>query len=244
MQQLQPLVVGDLQLMEKRAYIGAAGTLLPYRLLKPEAYDARQLYPLVLFLHGGGERGDDNEKQLIHGVPQFLRPSLRKQHPSFLVAPQCSARVQWVDADWSAPAHHMPAKPTEPTHLTLELLDVLAREFSIDGRRIYVTGLSMGGFGAWDMCARRPELFAAAVPVCGGGDEATAAMIAKIPQWAFHGAKDDVVNPARSRNMIEALQKAGGAPRYTEYPDIGHDSWNPAYRDPNLYEWLFAQRRP
>ncbi|OAI51146.1 phospholipase [Planctomycetaceae bacterium SCGC AG-212-F19] len=230
--------------LEKRTFTAAGGKVLPYRLLKPADYDPKQRYPLVLLLHGAGERGDDNEKQLVHGVPQFLRPEMRKQYPCFVVAPQCPAAFKWVDADWSAAAHKLPAEPTEPMRLTIALLEALPKDWAIDTKRVYVTGLSMGGFGAWDIAARRPELFAAVVPVCGGADEATAPTLAKIPHWAFHGAKDGVVKPARSRNMIDALKKAGGAPRYTEYPNVGHDSWNPAYGDPKLYEWLFAQKRP
>jgi predicted peptidase len=259
MQRLKPLVAAislglglpgaapaeaDPSPLEKRTFTDAAGKTLRYRLLKPEGYDPAKRYPLVLFLHGAGERGDDNEKQLIHAVPQFLRPEIRKQYPCFLVAPQCPDKFKWVDADWSAATHRMPAEPTAPMRLTIALLEALPKEWSIDTKRIYVTGLSMGGFGAWEIAARRPELFAAVVPVCGGADEATAPKIAMIPHWAFHGAKDGVVKPARSRTMIEALKKAGGQPRYTEYPNVGHDAWDPAYRDPKLYEWLFAQKRP
>jgi predicted peptidase len=257
MQRINPLVAAislglglpgagaaDAPALEKRVFTDARGKTLPYRLLKPEGYDAKQRYPLVLFLHGAGERGDDNDKQLIHAVPQFLRAEMRKQYPCFLIAPQCPAAFKWVDADWSAAAHKQPAEPTEPMRLTMELLDALPKEWSIDPKRVYVTGLSMGGFGAWDIAARRPDRFAAVAPVCGGADEATAPALAKIPHWVFHGAKDGVVKPDRSRTMVEALKKAGGEPRYTEYPNVGHDSWNPAYADPKLYEWLFAQKRP
>ncbi len=229
--------------LEKRTFTDASGKVLRYRLLKPENYDSKQSYPLVLFLHGAGERGDDNDKQLIHGIPEFARPENRQKYPCFLAAPQCPDKVKWVDTDWTADAHKQPAEPTEPLRLTMELLDALPKEFNIDRKRIYVTGLSMGGFGTWDILARRPDLFAAAAPVCGGADEATAPKIAKIPIWAFHGAKDTVVKPARSRNMIAALKKAGGSPKYTEYPDEGHGSWAPAYRDPELFQWLFAQKK-
>lgn len=239
---LAPARSADLPL-EKRTYTDAGGKVLRYRLLKPADYDDKQSYPLVLFFHGAGERGDDNEKQLVHGVPEFARPENRKQYPCFLVAPQCPDKVKWVDADWGGDAHTLPAEPTEPMRLTLELLDALPKEFRIDRNRIYVTGLSMGGFGTWDILARRPAVFAAAAPVCGGADEATAARIAKVPIWAFHGAKDTVVKPSRSRNMIAALKKAGGEPKYTEYPEEGHGSWGPAYRDPELLKWLFAQKK-
>jgi predicted peptidase len=236
------LAAADLPL-EKRTFTDGKGKFLRYRLLKPEDYDPKKSYPLVLFLHGAGERGTDNDKQLVHGVPEFVKPAIRKRYPCFLIAPQCPANMKWVDVDWSADSHKLPAEPTEPRRQSLELIAALQKEFAIDAKRIYVTGLSMGGYGAWDALVRRPDLFAAAAPVCGGGDEATADKIAKIPVWAFHGGKDGVVKPARSRNMIEALKKAGAMPKYTEYEKVGHDSWGPAYRDPELYRWLFTQRR-
>src|SRR5207244_7702516 len=119
----------------------------------------------------------------------------------------------------------------------------LQKEFSIDPKRLYITGLSMGGYGTWDLISRHPELFAAAAPICGGGDEDQAEKIAKLPIWIFHGAKDQAVPVERSRNMVTALKKAGGEPKYTEYPDVGHDSWVRAYKDPELFAWLFAQKK-
>lgn len=229
--------------LEKRTYTDSDGKTLPYRLLKPDDYDAKKTYPLVIFLHGAGERGDDNEKQLVHGVPEFAKAENRQKYPCFLIAPQCPAKAKWVEVDWGAETHKQPEKPAEPMRLTLDLIGALQKEFSIDPRRIYVTGLSMGGYGTWDLVARKPELFAAAVPICGGGDEATAEKIAKLPIWVFHGAKDTAVKVSRSRNMIEALKKAGGNPKYTEYPDEAHASWVPAYRDAEMFKWLFAQKR-
>lgn len=229
--------------LEKLIYKDSVGKTLPYRLMKPEGYDAAKKYPLVVFLHGAGERGTDNEKQLVHGVPQFASEANREKYPCFLIAPQCPDDTKWVDVDWSADSHQSPKEMTEPTRLTVELLESLAKQYSIDPKRIYLTGLSMGGYGTWDLIARRPELFAAAVPICGGGDEATAEKIKGLPIWAFHGAKDGAVKPARSRNMIAALERAGGKPKYTEYPDVGHDSWNPAYKDAEMLKWLFEQKK-
>lgn len=234
----------DLQsLLEKKTYMDTVGHTLHYRLLRPETIEPGKKYPLVLFLHGAGERGEDNAKQLIHGVPEFAKPENRKAYPCFLIAPQCPEFRKWVEVDWSAAAHAQPDNPSEPMKLTLGLIGQLARELPIDARRIYVTGLSMGGYGTWDVVARHPNLFAAAVPICGGGDENTAARFAQLPIWVFHGAKDMGVKPERSRKMIAALEKAGGKPKYTEYPNEGHASWIPAYRDPALHQWLFAQHR-
>jgi predicted peptidase len=231
------------KLLDKKTFTDAKKATLPYRLLKPDHYDPEKKYPLVVFLHGAGERGNDNEKQLIHGVAEFAKEENRKKYPCFLIAPQCPEGKKWVEVDWGAESHRLPAKASEPERLVLELIAALQKEYSIDAKRLYVTGLSMGGFGTWDLIARKPDLFAAAVPICGGGDETQAAKIAKLPIWVFHGAKDDAVKVSRSRNMIEALKKADGRPKYTEYPEEGHASWVPAYKDAAMMKWLFEQKR-
>jgi predicted peptidase len=221
---------------------------LKYRLFKPEAVDGKPFdaaqgkLPLVLFLHGAGERGDDNQAQTKHGVKAFL--GRMSKNPHVLVAPQCPKSQKWNDVDWHAATHATPERPSEPMGKVMELLDVLLKELPVDPKRVYVTGLSMGGYGTWDLLVRRPELFAAGAPVCGGGDEAKAGGIAKIPQWIFHGDKDGVVKPIRSRNMVEALKKAGGDPKYSEYPGVGHNAWDKAYADPAFFDWLFAQTKP
>lgn len=219
------------------------GKKLPYRLLKPLSVADDLKYPLVIFLHGAGERGTDNEKQLVHGVPQFAAKANREKYPCFLIAPQCPDGKKWVEVDWSADSHSLPKDPGEVGTLTLALIESAIKKLPVDPKRVYVTGLSMGGYGTWDLAARRPDLFAAVAPVCGGADEATAEKIKAVPIWAFHGAKDTAVKPARSRNMVAALEKAGGKPKYTEYPDVGHNSWDPAYKDPAFYTWMFAQKR-
>lgn len=216
---------------------------LPYRLLRPRNYDPSKTYPLVVFLHGAGERGTDNEKQLVHGMSDFASDDVMQKYPSFVAAPQCPDEQQWVDTPWTADAHTMPQHPTEPMRLTLELIEALEHEFAIDGERVYLTGLSMGGFGVWDALQRQPRRFAAAVPICSGGDLALAGQIAHVPVWAFHGELDTTVKPKRSRDMIAALQQAGGQARYTEYPGVGHNSWTATYANREVYAWLFAQRR-
>jgi predicted peptidase len=135
---------------------------LPYRLARPPVVEAGTQYPLVVFLHGAGERGTDNERQLTHGVPQFLTTENRAKYPCFLIAPQCPAGQRWVEVDWGSESHVQPQEPSAPARLTLELIDRTMGELPIDPDRVYVTGLSMGGFGAWDLLARRPDLFAAA----------------------------------------------------------------------------------
>ncbi len=224
-------------------YAGAGGHVLPYRLLKPKKIEPGQSYPLVLFLHGAGERGSDNAAQLIHGAGAFATPENRRKHPCFVVAPQCPLDRRWVEVDWSLPSHTMPKEPSVPLVLTWELVDKLAAELPVDKRRIYVTGLSMGGFGTWDAIARRPAYFAAALPICGGGDTAQAPKLKNLPLWAFHGDHDSTVLPRRTRDMIDAIRQAGGKPKMTIYPGVEHDSWSRAYADPAVLDWLFSQQK-
>lgn len=235
-------VAADLPLVAKTFKSPDGGTL-PYRFLTPSKVEPGEKYPLVIFLHGAGERGTDNTKPMIHGVAEFTKPEIRGKFPCYMIVPQCPEGARWVEVDWSADSHKQPVEPSKPLRATLELIDVTLKEFPIDPKRVVITGLSMGGYGTFDAVARRPELFAAAAPVCGGADEATAAQLAKVPMWVFHGGKDTVVKPARSRNAVEAIKKAGGNVKYTEYPSVGHDSWNPAYRDPALLEWLLTAKQ-
>jgi len=229
---------------EPRVYKDAEGKELPYRLLRPKDYDPKQEYPLVLFLHGAGERGKDNQRQLAHGAKLFVKPENMEKFACFVIAPQCPDGKQWVDTPWGNNAHVMPEKPSDPMRLALSLIDDLKKEYRINAKRVYVSGLSMGGFGAWDCIQRNPAVFAAAIPVCGGADETKAAVITKIPVWNFHGDKDGVVKTIRSRNIIDAIKRGGGDPKYTEYKDVGHDAWNKAYNEPGLLEWLFKQQKP
>lgn len=217
---------------------------LPYRLLKPKDYDANQKYPLVIFLHGAGERGDDNQKQLAHGMNDFASDEIMAKYPAFVLAPQCPEGEVWGGLSRLAKVSTPPDQLTPALGATLQAAAALQQEFSIDDKRIYITGLSMGGYGTWNALANRTELFAAAAPICGGGETATAAKFKAIPIWAFHGADDTVVPAQRSREMIAALKAAGAAPKYSEYPGVAHNSWAQTYSDPALYEWLFAQRKP
>lgn len=215
-----------------------------YRLLRPAVVEAGKRYPLVLFLHGAGERGSDNKKQLRYLPTWLAEPELRRTHPCFVVAPQCRDGKRWADCDWSD-AKSVPQKP-EPTvdlAAAVAAIDEVLKAEPVDPDRVYLTGLSMGGYGSWDLAARMPERFAAVVPICGGGDEATAGKLARLPIWCFHGDDDEVVPAARSRSMVEAVKAAGGSVRYTEFKGVKHDSWTPAYRDPATLEWVFQQRR-
>lgn len=224
-------------------YKSPGGGELPYRLLKPKTVAAGPKYPLVVFLHGAGERGVDNTIQLIHGMADLASDAMMKRHPAYVIAPQCPADQQWVDVPWTADSHTMPAEPTASLRMVQELIGSLEKELPIDSGRIYLTGLSMGGFGVWDLLQRQPERFAAAVPVCGGGDPAFASKLKAVPLWAFHGDADTTVKVMRSRDMIAALKAAGGRPIYTEYEGVSHNSWTATYGNRFVWDWVFAQSR-
>ncbi|NPD45668.1 MULTISPECIES: prolyl oligopeptidase family serine peptidase [unclassified Lentimicrobium] len=217
---------------------------LNYRFLFPDYNTMREL-PLVVFLHGSGERGNDNEAQLKWGVKNFATSEQMKMHSSFVVAPQCPSGESWANFlfDETSGSIQMQDIPTKPMELLVQLIEQLIKDYSVDTRRIYITGLSMGGLGTFDAMARYPDLFAAAVPVCGGGDPTTAPLIKDIPIWIFHGAEDTSVDPQYSVDMLQALIDVGAHPGLTYYPEVGHFSWIAAYSDPLMIEWLFRQKK-
>lgn len=212
-----------------------------FRFLFPADYDSSKIYPLVIFLHGAGERGNDNESQLSFAGKVFSDEKFMKKYPAFVLLPQCPEEYRWVEVDWGLENHKMPESPSQPFVLLIPMIDKIISSYSIDTTRLYIMGLSMGGFGVWDLISRYPQKFAAAVPVCGGGDEQQAENLVNIPIWAFHGKLDKVVLPSRSVNMIEAVRKTGGNPKFTLYPNVGHGSWNNAFSEPELFPWLFEQ---
>lgn len=215
---------------------GQGGTLL-YRMIVPE--QAQAPMPVLLFLHGSGERGDDNRKQLVHGK-DLMRKAAREFN-CIVVAPQCPDGDRWSIVDWEQDKITFPDEPSEPMRLANELIDDLATRYDVDQDRLYVMGLSMGGYGTWDAICRWPGRFAAAAPICGGGDPAQAELIKDTPIWAFHGDADPVVSVEYDRTMIQAIKDAGGDPKYTEYPGVGHDSWTPAFAEPDLLPWMTGQ---
>ena len=232
--------VAQSKLFNKETFTNKDGETLNYRLLISD-YDQSSTYPLVIFLHGSGERGEDNEAQLKWGVKNFATPEVMKNYRPVVIAPQCPSGESWANLSQSDLS--LRSEPTKPMKLLMELIDEIVANYAIDKDRIYITGLSMGGYGTYDLIMRRPELFAAAVPVCGAGDPGKAALISSIPIWIFHGAKDDVVDPKHSKDMYSALVKAGAKPGLTIYPEAGHFSWIPAYNDPMLMPWLFDKKK-
>ena len=195
-----------------------------YLIYVPKDYDARSKtrWPLILFLHGAGERGTNLSKVAVHGPPRLAKQG--RDFPFILVSPQS------------------PGRGWDPNVLNA-LLDSVIKEYHVDKDRVYVTGLSMGGYGTWALAAAHPEKFAALAPICGGGSPADAGKLAKLPIWVFHGAKDTTVPPKRSEEMVEALKAAGGNPKFTLYPEAGHDSWTETYDNPELYTWFLAHTK-
>jgi predicted peptidase len=203
-----------------------AASPLKYWLYLPENYDRdeRARFPLLLFLHGGGEGGDDLERVKKHGPPKLIAAG--RDFPFLMLAPQNPSETQfWDDQQLS------------------RLLDDVESRYRVDADRVYLTGLSRGAFGAWRLAMQHPRRFAALVTVCGGGYAPYAKRLSHLPVWVFHGARDATVEPEESQRMVAALRKAGGDVRLTVYPDAEHDSWTVTYENPELYRWLLAQRR-
>jgi predicted peptidase len=222
-----------------------AGLTLPYRLYVPPSYKPTRKYAIIVFFHGAGEKGSDNMAQLTYGAVELTGPDVQHQRPAFVLAPQCpEGPGQWVDWPWSNGSYQLDSIPiSKAMTATLEALAALQKEYSIDPARILVTGLSMGGFGTWDAAMRNPNLFAAAMPICGGADPSKASLLKDMPIWTFHGSADDVVPVTSSRMMVDALRAAGGNIKYTEYPGGGHNVWGETYANPEVLRWLIDQHK-
>ena len=196
---------------------------LDYLLYLPKDYDQKDSWPLMLFLHGAGERGDNLDLVKVHGPPKLIEEG--KSFPFIVVSPQCPRGHWWQPFELAA------------------LLDEIEQNYKVDPDRIYVTGLSMGGFGTWSLMAYQPKRFAAVAPICGGGDPIFIRLIGAVPAWVFHGGKDGVVPIKRSEEMVEAMKKANVEVKFTVYPEAGHNAWTETYANPELYEWLLKHKR-
>ncbi len=220
---------------------------LQYRILKPKDQQVNTKYPLILFLHGSGERGADNEAQLKHGSSLFTIEKNRENFNSFVVFPQCPRNDFWANLDYNNEGNGLGFgfKKEAPAQKSLEMVMGLLDEFlqnpSVDTSRIYVMGLSMGGMATFELLHRRPGLFAAAIPICGGANTENAGLYAKsTPVWIFHGTDDRVIHPKYSIEMATAINEAGGSPRLNLYDNTGHDSWTRAFAEPDFLSWLFS----
>jgi predicted peptidase len=228
---------------EAREWKAADGSIIKYRWSAPEKIEPGKTYPLVLFLHGSGERGDDNTAQLKHGVMPIIRGAEKLGTSVFLIAPQCPADRWWSAAKPDRTALNAADQPNALMENLLALITSIQKDNPIDPKRFHVTGISMGGFGTWDLLGRAPDRIASALPICGGGDPALASKFKDVPLWAFHGDADEVVPATATRNMIEALENAGGKPKVTYYPGVGHNSWTSTYDNPEVIRWLLDQSK-
>ncbi|MES2646952.1 MAG: alpha/beta hydrolase-fold protein [Bacteroidota bacterium] len=246
------VIAQDTSIYLKKVFIRGNDSM-QYRMLLPRDYDSSKKYPLVLFLHGAGERGNDNIKQLTHGSQLFLQGTARRRFPAIVVFPQCPETDYWSNVQIATEkktnkrsfVFQAGGEPTKAMDLTMELQKNLMQTMPVDSSKIYVMGLSMGGMGTFEIVRRMPTVFAAAIPICGGADSSTAKDIKKTAFWIFHGANDDVVPVKFSENMVSALQGFYNRAdmQYTVYSGIGHNSWDRAFAEPELLRWLFAQRR-
>lgn len=242
----------DLPSFERSNFVQNGDTLL-YRIQWPLHYKPGKQYPLVLMLHGAGERGHDNNAQLVWGADLFANARNRKKFPAIVIFPQCPEKTTWARIErkessgksgWSNLLFDSEKPPTPPLSLVMALLDSMLSSGKVDPARVYVGGLSMGGMGTFEILWRKAGLFAAAMPICGGGDpEKVGTYAGKTAVWVFHGDSDPVVPVSNSRTMVDAYKKAGVEHRYTEYPGVQHDSWKNAFGEPELLKWLFRHRK-
>lgn len=240
----------DLSAFEKQTYSAKSGQELPYRILYPENYDKTKKYPLVLFLHGAGERGNDNEKQLTHGAALFTDPANRKAYPAIVVFPQCPQEGYWGNVEVNRNTSPFTlqfdyTKPITPAlQAAIELVLKVIATGGVDKSRVYITGLSMGGMGTFEAVYRYPKLFAAAVPICGGADvTAYDKRVSKIPFRVYHGAEDAVVDVKNSQAIVEKLKTLDIQVEYKEYPGVNHNSWDNAFAEPDFLSWMFSKKK-
>lgn len=220
------------------------GYELNYRVLEPEHIKPRRKYPLVIFLHGMGERGNDNVKQLVHGSEMFLNPVNKEKYPAYVIFPQCPEDKMWAYSSYPLDLENLQEEDiTAPMKAVKELIDTYIDNPSVDPSRIYIMGLSMGGLGTYDIVARFPETFAAAIPICGAAKTDRLKSANKVYWRIFHGDADTVVPVKCSRNAYKALKEAKADVEYIEFPGCGHNSWNPAFCRPDFMKWIFSKRR-
>ena len=245
-------IVGSAQYTsyQKNIFTDKAGHALPYRLLPPVDVEADTSYPLIVFLHGSGERGDENERQLIHGGKLFADSMRRVKFPAYVLFPQCPKGITWssVKIDTSRYplilSYDYKSKPSWPMTATIELIEQISNTYGINKSRIYISGLSMGGMGVFEFVYRYPNLFAAALPICGGGNpKQYDKRVRDIPFRIYHGAADKAVDVSESRQMVKRLKELGSKVEYIEYPGVGHNSWNNAFADPEFLTWMFQQKQ-
>lgn len=236
-------------LYEAQTFINNTDTL-NYRILYPKNFSPHKQYPLVLVLHGAGERGSNNTSQLVHGSTLFANDKNREAFPAIVIFPQCPQNDYWANVSIDRSTQPLTIKfrnggaPTKALNLVMKLMDDMVAKPFVAKQQIYMGGLSMGGMGTFEMLSRKPNMFAAAFAICGGGNTEAAKVYATTTDlWIFHGAKDDVVVPQLSVDMVSAILKNGGSPNFTLYADANHNSWDAAFAEPELLPWLFSKSK-
>ena len=243
------IVNAQTEAFTEQSYIKDNDTL-NYRLLLPKDFTKDKKYPVVLFLHGAGERGNDNQKQLAHGSKLFLSQTARDSFPAIVIFPQCPKNDYWANAEVDRTTYPLTITfpsdlpPTNALNLVMQLMEDMTQKPYVNKDQIYVGGLSMGGMGTFEILYRKPDLFAAAIAICGGGNPNTAKLFAKkVPMSIYHGAKDDVVKPQLSLTMVNAILEAGGTPNFTLYAKDNHNSWDSTFAETELLSWLFSNTK-
>ncbi|MBW4891249.1 prolyl oligopeptidase family serine peptidase [Mucilaginibacter sp. HMF5004] len=223
---------------------------ISYRILFPSNFDSEKTYPLVLVLHGSGERGNDNSVQLNNGGALFLQNKFLQNDPAIVIFPQCSKDGFWanvhIDTTPDGNVQHnfqIAGEPTRDMALLLGAIDDFLSKPYVDKDRVYVGGLSMGGMGTLELLRRRPNVFAAAFSICGGDNALNAKSYAQTPLWLFHGEDDTIVPAAHSKDISTAIEKFGGKPKLTLYQNVAHNSWSNAFAEPELLPWLFLHSK-
>ena len=236
----------NLELFDNKIFVFENDTL-NYRILKPLNYDETKQYPVHLFLHGAGERGNDNVSQLIHGGKLFLEKENREKYKSWVIFPQCSMDDRWpsiISDNWNKTFENKTTTPNKSLGLVIKLMDKFVEKKQVDKQRIYISGLSMGGMGTFEMLYRRPDMFAAATPICGNGiSQLAKSYAAKVPIWIFHGSDDEVVSPKHSLKMAKAIIDSGGSPKMTLYENVNHGSWNNAFAEKDFLKWIHSKSK-
>ena len=231
----------DLELFEKETFEFEKETL-SYRILKPLNYNSNKQYPVHLFLHGAGERGNDNVSQLVHGGKLFLKKENREQYNSWVIFPQAQKNDWWGYKDPYKFDYNV--KESKTMSLVVKLMDDFTQRKDVNPNKVFVSGLSMGGMGTFVILNLRPEMFAAATPICGDGDPSLVSNYSKkVPVWIFHGSDDTVVSPKKSLKMAKAIIENGGSPKITFYENVGHDSWNNAFAEKNFLKWIHSKSK-
>ena len=222
---------------------------MPYRILLPKDFDASKTYPFILMLHGAGERGNDNVSQLVHGAGLFLKKEVRNKYPAIVVFPQCAKDSYWSSVTASKIDNervfvfNKRGKRTQAMRMLQKLVKHLKKIYNLDADRMYVGGLSMGGMGTFEIVKRKPKMFVAAFPICGGANPLIVKKLKNTNWWVFHGEEDSVVPIKNSKVMVVILLKKNIPVKYNWYSKVGHDSWHNAFAEPELLPWLFSHHK-